>query len=496
MTVWYRYAQNPPASPFTSLETKEATPEEIDLAKKLIQYKSGLQNSSLSNMDDDQIKKIIEANKEIFVILKKVSSAINDLASNIPFENLKPTLNQISSSINNLSEQNISISLAKEIAPEETKKQIQKLENLPTNLDAAVKVVKKMDAKDIFYYTNLLGDLAINAKPMNVVTDFPATALLIPIKIMDYKLTWIPELENDIKKLKTAKTRKETITSVSRILGFAANLCMDIGFAIKPLSFFHPAYGAVSLALTAIGATLQGVSLLIQPDSPLNYQEIWKLPGKLADSLAKIYEGVPLVESAKDVNFKTVADVQKNVLIDSLLMGLANEYRNYDPKTWTSTYGTKKYNALINQPSFVVMRFAKDIFSERYPWLNQPEDANYKNLARAINTYVKDIKKIGGAKPQNPSKRSIGYQLVDSALKNQMTNQFTAPLIREMANKYTAGNIYNFLNKMNKEIIDLLSKEMQNANFAERFNVRPDNAGYDTVRIDIGNLKKILNTWK
>jgi hypothetical protein len=49
---------------------------------------------------------------------------------------------------------------------------------------------------------------------------------------------------------------------------------------------------------------------------------------------------------------------------------------------------------------------------------------------------------------------------------------------------------------MNKEIIDLLSKEMQNANFATRFNVRPGNNGYDTVRIDIGNLKKILNTWK
>ena len=49
---------------------------------------------------------------------------------------------------------------------------------------------------------------------------------------------------------------------------------------------------------------------------------------------------------------------------------------------------------------------------------------------------------------------------------------------------------------MNKEIIDLLSKEMQNADFAARFNVRPGNAGYDTVRIDIGNLKKILNTWK
>ena len=50
---------------------------------------------------------------------------------------------------------------------------------------------------------------------------------------------------------------------------------------------------------------------------------------------------------------------------------------------------------------------------------------------------------------------------------------------------------------MNKDIIDLLSKEMQNANFAARFNdVRPGNAGYDAVRIDIGNLKKILNAWK
>jgi hypothetical protein len=91
------------------------------------------------------------------------------------------------------------------------------------------------------------------------------------------------------------------------------------------------------------------------------------------------------------------------------------------------------------------MKFAKDLFSERYPWLNQPDDANYRNLARAFNTAVKDFKKIKLPKPKAPSKRSIGYQLVDSALNNQMTNQFSAPLIREMSNKYTAGNIYNFL---------------------------------------------------
>jgi hypothetical protein len=496
MTLWYRYAQSPPASPFTSLKTKEATPEEIDLAKKLIELKSGLQNSSLSKMNDDQIKKIIEANKEIFVILKKVSSTINDLANNIPFENLKPTLNQISNSINNLSEQNVSISLAKNIAPEEIKKKINDLEKFPTNLDAAISVVKKMDAKDVYYYTNLIGDLAINAKPMNAITDFPAAALLIPVKIMDYKLTWIPDLENDINKLKTAKNKKEYYNSLSRIIGFAANLCMDIGFTIRPLSFFHPTFAAVSLSLTAIGATLQAASLLIQPDSPLNYKEINKLPGKLTDSLGKIYEGVPLIESAKDVNFKNLGDVQKNALIGSLIMGLATEYRSYDPQTWTNAYGTKKYDLLIHQPSFVVMKFAKDLFSERYPWLNQPDDANYRNLARAFNTAVKDFKKIKLPKPKAPSKRSIGYQLVDSALNNQMTNQFSAPLIREMANKYTAGNIYNFLNKKNVEIIDLLSKEQSNQNFAERFNVRPGSAGVDSIKLDIANLKKILNTWK
>ena len=77
-----------------------------------------------------------------------------------------------------------------------------------------------------------------------------------------------------------------------------------------------------------------------------------------------------------------------------------------------------------------------------------------------------------------------------------MTYQYIKPLIREMANKYDAGNIYNFLNRMNVEIIDLLSREMQNQNFAARFNVRPGNANYDKLRIDIGNLKRILKTVK
>jgi len=49
---------------------------------------------------------------------------------------------------------------------------------------------------------------------------------------------------------------------------------------------------------------------------------------------------------------------------------------------------------------------------------------------------------------------------------------------------------------MNVEIIDLLSREMQNQNFAARFNVRPGNANYDKLRIDIGNLKRILKTVK
>lgn len=495
MTVWYRYAQNPPASPFTSLKSKEATPEEIDLAKKLIEYKSQFQDSSLPKMNDDQLKKIVEANKEIFVILKKISSTITQLANDTPFENLKPTLNQIANNINNLSESNISIALAKEIAPAETKKQIQKLESFPTNLDAAIEVVRKMDAKDFYYYTNLIGDLAINAKPMNAITDFPATLALIPVKIMDYKLTWIPDLENDIKKLKTAKNKKEYYNSLSRILGFLANICLDIGFTIKPLVFFHPYFGVAAAVLIAIGATAQTASFLTQPDSPLYYKELNKLPGKIADPLAKIYEGVPLVESTKDAYYKKLIEVQKDFQIDSLIMGLAKEYQTYAPQTWTNTYGTKKHMFLFNQPSFVIMKFAKDLFGDRYPWLNQPEDANYRNLARGINTYVKTYKDTG-IKPQTPSKRSIGYQLVDSALNNQMTYQFTKPLITEMANKYTAGNIYNFLNKRNVDIIDLLGKEMQNQNFAERYNVRPGNAGYDAVRIDIGNLKKILNTWK
>ena len=139
-------------------------------------------------------------------------------------------------------------------------------------------------------------------------------------------------------------------------------------------------------------------------------------------------------------------------------------------------------------------------FGEKYFWLDDPSSVYYRNFARylsQIKGFYRGTKNQQGkkAKTQTPSKRSIGYQLVDSAIRNNMTNQFTARLIREMANKYTAGNIYNFLNKKNVEINNLITSEARNANFAARFNVRPG-AGLDSLKVDIMNLKKILNTWK
>ena len=94
---------------------------------------------------------------------------------------------------------------------------------------------------------------------------------------------------------------------------------------------------------------------------------------------------------------------------------------------------------------------------------------------------------------KNPSNRSIAAALIKRALENDMSYNFTAPLIKEMANKYNAGKIYNFLNRKNVEMNNLISS--QNANFAARFNVRPG-AGLDLLKVDIMNLKKILNTWK
>jgi hypothetical protein len=171
-------------------------------------------------------------------------------------------------------------------------------------------------------------------------------------------------------------------------------------------------------------------------------------------------------------------------------------YIEINPKDWESKYGQKKTELIYTQPLNTLMKFAYDQFGQKYFWMNQPESPKYRNFGRLLSQAKNYVMASPEVKPKQPSKRSIGYQLVDSALNNQMTNQFSAPLIREMANKYTAGNIYNFLNKKNVEINNLISNEARNANFAARFNVRPGSAGLDLLKVDIMNLKKILNTWK
>ena len=157
-------------------------------------------------------------------------------------------------------------------------------------------------------------------------------------------------------------------------------------------------------------------------------------------------------------------------------------------------YNNPKTKELHQQPSFVIIKYANDEYGKKYPWLNMPNTTQYKNFIKYIIVQKAAMREEGNQQP--PSKRSLATYAIEAALNGGMTYQYIKPLIREMANKYNAGNIYNFLNRMNVEIIDLLSREMHHQNFAARFNVRPGNANYDKLRIDIGNLKRILKTVK
>jgi hypothetical protein len=511
--MWYRIAQDtdppirvvapPVEQPKSSLTIKEATPEEIEFAKQLIDFKLSDEKS------DEELKNIIDAYKEPAVAIKKIAQVLKSFSENIPFENLKPTFFQFATEANNLAENYIKAAIDAEVNNNKSKKdalkQIQdEIGTIPTDLESTIKLIKKLEPKDYYYYGNLIGDF----------TKIPAP-FLIPIKILDYKATWIPKLENDIKKVQEftgiynstndpkikKDSRIEIIKGISGILGVISNACIDIGVIIVAI----PGLQAVGGSLLALGGVLQVASTLMEPNSPLNYQEIGKLPGKFADAVARVSEGLPLIEStvpetsftpAKKNNITELSDKIVSDPSIALFEGLEKEYKNFDESNWKNTYGTEKTISVLSQPMNITMKFAKDIFGDKYFWLNNPNNTYYQNFARMLAQTKSIARKLKTIKPQTPSKRSIGYQLVDSAIRNNMTNQFTASLIREMANKYTAGNIYNFLNKKNIEINNLISNEARNANFAARFNVRPGSAGLDSLKVDIMNLKKILNTWK
>ncbi len=511
MTMWYRIAQMtsaPTESPFSSLNTKDVTPEEMQFAKELIKLKS------LKETSDKELERIIKSHKEAHVNIKKMAEGLKSLSKNIPFENLKPTFNQFANDTNQLAEDYLKTVIDAEVNNRQRSKDFltqteTKLGGIPTDLDSAIKTIKKLKLKDYVYYTNLFGDL-ININPF----------FSIPIKILDYKFTWIPKFESDIEKVGTftaiyqttkdkdlkQQSRDEIIKGISGILGTVSNAAIDIG----AVTIRIPGLQIPGGSFLALGAVLQIASTLMDPDSPLNYREISKLPGQFTDAVARVSEGLPLSESAvPEKRFTPVSKVTLEEFVKQvndpesrpILEGLETEYKNFDKDSWKNKYGTDKTIYLVSQPLNVAMKFANDTFGEKYFWLDDPSSVYYRNFVRYFNQikgFYRGTKNQQGkkAKTQTPSKRSIGYQLVDSAIRNNMTNQFTASLIREMANKYTAGNIYNFLNKKNIEINNLISNEARNANFAARFNVRPGSAGLDSLKVDIMNLKRILNTWK
>ena len=95
MTMWYRSAQDrqkiesiPEEFEISDLDTLKATPQEIETAKKIIELRY---NGIPANLDDASIAKMIEQSKPAHVEMKKLATALNDIANFIPFENLKHT---------------------------------------------------------------------------------------------------------------------------------------------------------------------------------------------------------------------------------------------------------------------------------------------------------------------------------------------------------------------------------------------------------------------
>jgi hypothetical protein len=266
---------------------------------------------------------------------------------------------------------------------------------------------------------------------------------------------------------------------------------------------------ALALGIRTTGVGIQVVSSTIDPISPIGYQKVIRMLQGLPADESKIQEKEYISfldqmaflgkilppDTAKEVVKKSTIKEIKNDQYFPMLQTLHDRFYSYDENQWENKYGTRKSEFLEYQPLYIIMKFANDVFGKKYFWLDKPETPEYQNFGKLV-TQAKNYGNVDYKEKTAPSKRSIGYQLVDSAIRNNMTNQFTASLIREMANKYTAGNIYNFLNKKNIEINNLISNEARNANFAARFNVRPGSAGLDSLKVDIMNLKKILNTWK
>lgn len=367
MTMWYRIAQMtsaPTESPFSSLNTKDVTPEEMQFAKELIKLKS------LKETSDKELERIIKSHKEAHVNIKKMAEGLKSLSKNIPFENLKPTFNQFANDTNQLAEDYLKTVIDAEVNNRQRSKDFltqteTKLGGIPTDLDSAIKTIKKLKLKDYVYYTNLFGDL-ININPF----------FSIPIKILDYKFTWIPKFESDIEKVGTftaiyqttkdkdlkQQSRDEIIKGISGILGTVSNAAIDIG----AVTIRIPGLQIPGGSFLALGAVLQIASTLMDPDSPLNYREISKLPGQFTDAVARVSEGLPLSESAvPEKRFTPVSKVTLEEFVKQvndpesrpILEGLETEYKNFDKDSWKNKYGTDKTIYLVSQPLNVAMKF-------------------------------------------------------------------------------------------------------------------------------------------
>ena len=538
MTMWYRTAQEKPKKPKeppapliedvpadsekSGLYTSKATPEEIETAKKIVELRNA------GPIDDATIAKMIEQSKPAHMEMKKLATALNDIANFIPFENLKPTFRQYANQLNSAAEQYLATIISTESREKETAEQAKKtldkfntwtLQNVPNDVDSVLNFLKKQDINKISYFVNLIGDFVPGSQG-------PIGQLVISkFRIRDYEQTWLPFF-NENKNLFIAaknkynstkdieekqKAEEEMQKHFAMILGFISNASMDLSSFCLGISIITgpaaPAVAAVAGVLRTIGIGIQAVSWIMDPESPV-YGMINILQGLPyspdEEEEKQLAQFTRIKANPKDEVEVAIGELQhaeaKSEMFNNpyfpILKRLNEIYIEINPKDWESTYGQKKTEFMYNQPLNTLMKFAYDKFGQKYFWMNQPESPKYRNFGRLLSqakNYVRSSPKI---KPPQPSKRSIGYQLVDSALNNQMTNQFSAPLIREMANKYTAGNIYNFLNKKNVEINNLISNEARNANFAARFNVRPGSAGLDLLKVDIMNLKKILNTWK
>jgi hypothetical protein len=305
MTIWYRIAQDEertfedfPSDPIKSnLENKNATPQEIELAKKIIKL------HNYRNVDDSEIEKVINKSKTAHVVLKDIANILNGASKTIPFENLKPTLTKYANDVNGYAEQYLTTILAANFSQIKEEKESAKkaldiietatLQNLPSQFDPLLKTIQNnLDVKGVSYFVNLIGDLIPGSStPLG-------QAALLPFRIMDYKLTWLPKLQNDfssfnnaVKEYNSAEDEKSRdiaqnaiLASLSGLLGVISNILIDSSSfteSIAQMTVIAPpvalAIEGLALGMRTTGLGIQVASSIIDPISPIGYQKIIRM---------------------------------------------------------------------------------------------------------------------------------------------------------------------------------------------------------------------------